>query len=204
MELREALSQIYEIRQQVARTEVFRGYRAATVAVSGLLALFIAVIQPLLLPQPRQNLVGYFTLWVAAALLSMVVTGLEMFWRCRHSASSLTVVTTTLAVGQFMPAVIAGGLLMVVLVVFAQDNLWMMPGLWSILFSLGIFASFRLLPKATFWVATFYMIAGMMCLALAQGEAAFSPWAMGLPFGVGQLFAAAILYWTLERNDVEV
>jgi len=26
---------------------------------------------------------------------------------------------------------------------------------------------------------------------------------MGLPFGVGQLAAAGILYWTLERNDGE-
>jgi hypothetical protein len=30
-----------------------------------------------------------------------------------------------------------------------------------------------------------------------------SPWAMGVPFGVGQLLAAAVLYWTLERNHDE-
>ena len=36
---------------------------------------------------------------------------------------------------------------------------------------------------------------------LARGEHAFSPWVMGLPFGVGQLLAGAVLYWTLERND---
>ncbi len=35
---------------------------------------------------------------------------------------------------------------------------------------------------------------------MAQGEHALSPWAMGLPFGVGQLAAAAVLYRTLERN----
>ena len=35
MELREALTQITEIRQQLARTEVFRGYRAMPVAFSG-------------------------------------------------------------------------------------------------------------------------------------------------------------------------
>ena len=45
------------------------------------------------------------------------------------------------------------------------------------------------------------MISGAMLLTLH--EAALSPWAMGLPFGAGQLFAAAILYWTLERTDVE-
>ena len=35
MELREALTQITEIRLQLARTEVFRGYRAMPVAFSG-------------------------------------------------------------------------------------------------------------------------------------------------------------------------
>jgi hypothetical protein len=38
---------------------------------------------------------------------------------------------------------------------------------------------------------------------MAQGPAALSPWAMGVPFGLGQLFAAGVLYWTLERTDVE-
>ena len=37
MELRDALAQIAEIRQHMARTEVFRGYRALPVAFSGVL-----------------------------------------------------------------------------------------------------------------------------------------------------------------------
>jgi hypothetical protein len=47
------------------------------------------------------------------------------------------------------------------------------------------------------------VISGIMCLALARGDAALSPWAMGAPFGLGQLATAAVLYWTLERNDEE-
>ena len=78
----------------------------------------------------------------------------------------------------------------------------MLPGLWQILFSLGIFASCRLLPRAIFGVAVFYLASGLACLALARGELAFSPWAMGLPFGTGQLLAAAVLYRTLECPDV--
>ncbi len=45
-------------------------------------------------------------------------------------------------------------------------------------------------------MAVFYLASGLACLALARGELAFSPWAMGLPFGAGQLLAAAVLYWT--------
>jgi hypothetical protein len=59
------------------------------------------------------------------------------------------------------------------------------------------------LPKATFWIGVFYMTAGVLCLLWARDSFAFSPWAMGVPFGVGQLLSAAILYWTLERKSDE-
>ena len=96
--------------------------------------------------------------------------------------------------------VVAGGLVTFVLFQQVPDALWMLPGLWSMFFSLGIFASYRLLPRATFWVGVFYMTAGVLCLLWARNDFAFSPWAMGLPFGVGQFVSAAILYWTLERT----
>jgi hypothetical protein len=203
MELREALAQISEIRQQVARTTVFRGYRALPVALSGVLALAAAGLQTVWIPNPAQDMASYLSLWVSAACLSMLATGVEMVLHCRHSRSALTPATTWLAVSQFLPSIVAGGLVTLVLVGYARESLWMLPGLWAVFFSLGVFASYRLLPKATFWVGVFYMTAGMMCLALAQGPAELSPWAMGVPFGLGQLFAAGVLYWTLERDDGE-
>jgi hypothetical protein len=201
MELREALTQISEIRRQVARTEVFRGYRALPVAFSGLLALTVAGCQALWLPDPSQHVAAYLALWVGAALVSMLATGLEMALHLRRAASSLTRQTVLLALGQFTPSIVAGGLVMYAIAGHAPENLWMLPGLWALLFSLGVFASYRLLPPATFWVGVFYMAAGTVCLTLR--EAALSPWAMGIPFGGGQLLAAAVLYWTLERTDGE-
>jgi hypothetical protein len=203
MDLHEALSQISEIRQQVARTETFRGYRAAPVAFSAVVACMAASVQQSLIPDAAQDLVGYLALWVGAALLSMAVTGVTMVLHCRQSTNSLTIPNTILAVGQFAPSVVAGGLLTFVLFRQAPDAAWMLPGLWSIFFSLGIFASYRLLPKATFWIGVFYMMAGILGLLWARDAFAFSPWAMGLSFGVGQLASAAILYWTLERNSDE-
>jgi hypothetical protein len=203
MDLREALTQISEIRQQVARTETFRGYRAAPVAFSGVVAWTAALCQYAWLPAPSANLPAYLSLWIGAALLSMVVTGGFMWMHCQQSRLTVTRSNTALAVGQFLPSVIAGGLVFWVLFYHAPECLWMLPGLWSVLFSLGIFASYRLLPKAVFWVGVHYLGAGIFCLMLAQGDYAFSPWAMALPFGVGQLVAAGILYWTLERPDGE-
>jgi hypothetical protein len=121
--------------------------------------------------------------------------------RLRAPDLSLRREITWLAVEQFVPCLAAGGLVTVVLVRSAPETLWMLPGLWQILFGLGVFASCRLLPRATFGVAVFYLVAGLLSLSLARGDAAFSPWTMGIPFGVGQLCAAGVLYRTLERRD---
>ena len=203
MDLRDALTQITEIRQQLARTEVFRGYRALPVTFSGLLALGVAGFQAVGLPDPAQNVGEYLLLWITAAVISLLVMGVGLFLDYWYNPSPLARSTTLLAVGQFLPCVAAGGGLIFVLWHQAPQSLWMLPGLWSILFSLGIFASYRLLPGAVFWVAIYYLVVGIFNLAWAQGEHAFSPWAMAIPFGVGQLLAAAILYWTLERHHVE-
>lgn len=203
MELRDALTQISEIRQQMARTEVFRGYRALPVAFSGLLAFVAAVSQSVLLRDPTQHVTTYVGLWTGAALLSAFAAGTEMAIRARVTESSLGREITWLAVEQFVPCLAAGALLTVVLVRTAPESVWMLPGLWQVLFSLGIFASCRLLPRATFGVAVFYLVCGTVSLALARGEYALSPWAMGFPFGLGQLYAAAVLYRTLECHDDE-
>jgi hypothetical protein len=203
MELHEALTQITEIRLQMARTEVFRGYRAMPVAFSGLLALASSCFQAVWIRDPQGELPAYLSLWVGAAVLSALAAGTEMVVRTRSAASPWSHRITWLAVEQFVPCLVAGGLLTVVLDRFAPEGLWMLPGLWQILFSLGVFASCRLLPKATFWVAVFYLAAGLTTLMFARGDASLSPWAMGLPFGAGQLLAAVVLYRTLESNDAQ-
>ena len=78
----------------------------------------------------------------------------------------------------------------------------MLPGLWAMIFSLGIFASHRLLPRPVVWVGAYYAMCGCACLMWGREEQAFAPWQMGVTFGVGQLLGAAILYWTLERTHV--
>jgi hypothetical protein len=203
MDLHDALTQITEIRQQLARTEVFRGYRAVPVTFSGVLALAVAGFQAIWMPEPAKNVADYLVLWIAAAVISLLVMALGLLLDYRQNFSRLTWSTTRLAVGQFLPCVAAGGLVVFVLWNHAQDCLWMLPGLWAILFGLGIFASYRLLPRATFWIGVYYLVTGCFCLAWAQGDYAFSPLAMAIPFGVGQLLAAAILYWTLERTHAE-
>jgi len=199
MELREALTQIDEIRRRVAETELFHGYRALPVAFSGVLAIVAAAAQPALVPDPLSDVPAYLKLWVSVAALSAGVNGLSLLIRYRVSDNSAGRDGIRLAVGQFAPCVLAGALLTAALV-HGSGNAALLPGLWQVLFSLGLFASCRLMPRATVAIAAFYLTAGIACLLLSRGEYALSPWMMGVPFGVGQFATAAMLYWNFERR----
>ena len=58
--------------------------------------------------------------------------------------------------------------------------LWMLPGLWQVIFSLGVFSSCRFLPRPMIAAGAWYLLTGLICLALADSRA-LSPWAMGIP-----------------------
>jgi hypothetical protein len=99
------------------------------------------------------------------------------------------------AVEQLLPALVTGALLTFVLFQFAPQSVWMLPGLWQIVLSLGIFSSCRSLPAPLIAIGFWYLGTGLTCLVLASNAQAFSPWAMGLPFGLGQLLSAALIYF---------
>jgi hypothetical protein len=78
------------------------------------------------------------------------------------------------AVEQFLPAGAAGALLAVMLWRFAPEALWMLPGLWQLLVSLGISASARSLPRSVMLGAALYFVAGFVTLMLASQNHALS------------------------------
>lgn len=200
-DLNEALTEITAIRRQIVRTAEFRGYGPVTVAMTGLVAIAAAVVQARFLPAAAHDVVTYLTLWISTAAIATSLIGFEMVIRSRTIHSSLGPEMTLHAIEQLVPSGVAGALVTAVLIRVAPDAVWTLPGLWQILFSLGVFASARFLPRAVFAVAVWYLFAGLVCLSLAATERTLSPWMMGWPFGIGQLFAAAILQWSETGTD---
>src|ERR1700731_4486877 len=203
MDLDKALADITAIRSQMARGTEFQGYGPLTVAATGLLALAAGGVQAVFLSAPASDPFAYLGLWIATAAISVVLAGSEMVARSRRIHSGLADAMIHAATEQFIPAGVAGALLTFVLFRFAPQSLWMLPGLWQIVFSLGIFASCRSLPRPMFAAGVWYLAAGLASLAFANGAHAYSPWAMALPYGLGQLFIAAVLYWSVGESDVE-
>jgi hypothetical protein len=192
--------QIGEIRAHLDRASTFRGYRSATVGLSGLLALAAAAVQPHWAGAGPVDVIQYLVLWVGVAAVAMAVVGVELAARYVRNPSLLERQRTIAAVEQFVPCVAAGAGLTFAVVTYWPDAAPMLPGLWCAVFTLGVFASCRQLLPAFRWIGASHMAAGLACLAWARGPHAFSPWAMGGAFGIGQLLASAALYWTLERK----
>ena len=193
-DLQQALSEIHTIRNQVARGTEFRGYGPASIAVSGLLAFLVAALQTEWMAKTaKPDLVVWLGAWAATAAVSVLLTGTETFARARRVHVGLAREMVQSAVAQFLPAVAVGFLLTVVMLRVAVQECWMLPGLWELIFSLGVFASCRFLPWQMFAVGVWYLAAGLFCLAAGSATQALSPWSMGIPFGVGQLLVAAVL-----------
>jgi hypothetical protein len=193
-ELQQALSEIHSIRNQVARGTEFRGYGPASIAMSGILALLVAAVQAQWMAKhPTTDLMIWLGVWTGTAAVAVALTGIETFSRARRVHGGFAREMVQSAVEQFLPAVIVGFLLTVVMMRVAPQECWMLPGLWELIFSLGIFASCRFLPRQMFAVGVWYLAAGLFCLAAGSAARTLSPWTVGIPFGVGQLLVAAVL-----------
>ena len=192
-DLHQALADITAIRGQIARGTEFHGYGPAALVVTAVLALLAAALQAYWIGDPLHAIGAYLALWIAAAALCVLIVGIEAVRRARRMHDGLADDMLRAAGESFLPAAAAGVLLTLVLLHAAADELWMLPGLWQILFSLGVFASCRSLPRPMTAVALWYLGCGLACLALANGANVLSPWAMGVPFFGGQLLSAVLL-----------
>jgi hypothetical protein len=199
-DLSQALAEISAIRAQVARGTEFRGYGPASIAASGVLALVVASAQAFWSRDLGRDVTSFLAVWVATAAVSVVLSTLETIVRARRVHSGFASEMLHSALEQFLPAMIVGLLLTGVLLLGASADLWMLPGLWELIFSLGVFASCRFLPRQMFGVGVWYLACGLTCLMMGSGPRVLSPWEMGIPFGVGQLLVAAVLRYGFEES----
>ena len=93
-------------------------------------------------------------------------------------------------------------LVTIVLVRYVPSVLWMLPGLWQVIFSIGVFSSCRFLPRPMIAAGGWYLLTGLLCIALGDNRA-LAPRIMGLSFGIGQLIVAAILLIATPESEDE-
>jgi hypothetical protein len=162
-------------------------------------AIAAAAVQPLVAGDLRVDAAAYLWLWCGTALVSGILATLVVARRALRCPGALSVANARLAAMQFAPNLVVGVIVTWFVAARLPEQLWLLPGLWQLLFGLGNLAAHRLLPAPALCVGVLFLASGTACLWF--GERALDPWAMGLPFATGQLALAAILWWHHERGE---
>jgi hypothetical protein len=197
MDLSRALGQLADIHQQMAKGEIYRGYRSLPVAASGVMGFVAAWLQDPGLG--ARDPFGFVLYWGAVAACAGLVGASEIIYNYVIHDDRTTRRRTRQVVGQFLPGLLAGAAITVSFVHLSAALVPLLPGLWAICFGIGVFASRPYLPRASGWIALFYYAAGMGLLWVASGPEPLRAWWVGGTFGTGQLLAGLVLYWNLER-----
>ena len=192
-----ALEEIAEIHAHLAAREVYRGWRAIPVAVSGLVGL--AAAAALAARQTIADPADFVRTWLAVGVVGLAAGCAEIIWRYARRAIPLERRRTRVVMRQFLPGLVAGVVLSVALVRLNPAGVAAVPGLWAICFALAIFAARPCLPPASAWAAAYYAVAGVILLTRAPSGVP-APWTVGATFGIGQGLAALLIHVTLERK----
>lgn len=199
METQKAVNQLAEIYVQISKTELYRGFRAKPVAITGLSALLGILFQAhWVVPN---DLHAFVEFWMFIAIANGLFIGSILAHRYLYRDNHWERHKTHNMLMQFGPTLLAGAMVTLIAYRFDYFLIPYLPGIWSLTFALGIIATRAYLSSYVFWCGMYYLVASMFLLLLASSELSLSPWGMGLTFGVGQLLVAAVMYWDIERYE---
>jgi hypothetical protein len=200
MRVSEALTQLDAIHDQLTKGEVYRGFQVPGVALGGVCGLAAAAVQGHFVPPGDAS--TFVIYWVAVAIVCALLGSGAALHAHFFREDAYARRRSRRVAAQFLPSVAAGAVATLAFWRAGPEFVAFLPGLWALLFGLGVFATRPYLPRAVGWVGLFYLAAGTFLLAAhEQSLATLSGWRVGGVFGLGQLGTALVLYWNLERSD---
>jgi hypothetical protein len=201
-DLDRALGDIRSLRRQVVQNMEFHGYGPLTLCITAAFAIVAGVVQSAFVSQPAIHPFKYVAIWTTTALLCASLMTITTLTRARRIHSGLSSEMIRMATEQFLPAIIAGALVTLVIVSALPHAIWLLPIFWQIISSLGVFSSCRFLPRPMLAAGAWYMLTGLGCLALGN-DRTLAPHVMAGAYAVGQLLIAAILYFYASETPDE-
>ncbi|MEW4490497.1 hypothetical protein AB1L42_20595 [Thalassoglobus sp. JC818] len=195
----DALRRIESIETALSRTTWFRGYRSRLVLLSAISGLLGVLGQSLVISSDHSP-ARFVYYWATIAILNLVIAGAVLVWRSRTISTRSDRKLFRSAMLAMFPSLLAGAGVTFAILKVAEDQIWMLPGLWAILFGLGVCASQFVLPQWTLLSGAYYILSGSA--VLSWGSRPLDGTEMVVTFVVGQALSAFILYWTLERPSL--
>jgi len=189
-----AISQIADIRAQLAASTRFRGLAPTGTALTGVFACAVAAAQTLWPEALAQDSSRYAAVWAGFTVASILTATIEAVSRSRGQQATMADALLGATVRKVLPFAAAGAVITSAICSFSPDSAWMLPGVWQLLIALIGFCALSSLPPAIVWAALWYFLSGSIVLALAGSSGTPTPWMMGLPLAIGQTLVALILH----------
>lgn len=194
MELRQAISDLEEVRDRLVGIQRFEGYSAPAAFASGIVALVAGLAQWRIaaLPHSQDDFNRYVLIWMSCLAAALVLNyGAVAAWLWNHrepgAASRFRSAARSIA-----PSVVLGGLLSVALVDRGAYEL--LPGTWFAFYAVGLFASRNAIPQATLAVTLGFTALAALFLVSPLRAIAPAWWVMPLGFGIGQVAIGALIW----------
>lgn len=189
-----AIAQIADIRAQLAASTRFRGYAPEAVGMMGLLSLMITLIQiawPARFASSDQQFVIFWGLLLAAGCFLIAFEAVVRTLRDNNGMASPILLSAMRVV---LPGAIMTAAVPAVVLVYAPQVSWIVPGIWQMLIGLVAFASYPSMPRTIVWPGAWFLLFGAAGLFLAGQHGGLTPILVGGPFIIGHLAIA----WTLS------
>src|SRR5690348_8391446 len=165
MDVGRALDQIAEIHQQIAKGEIYRGYRPLPVAASGIIGVAGAALEP---RSVTADSAAFLLYWTVLGAVAALVGFSEILHNYVVHDDPTARRRTRRVLGQFLPSLVAGVAIAPALLHSNPSFAAIVPGLWAVCFGLGVLASQPYLPRASGVIAVVYFGAGVWLLMNAH------------------------------------
>ncbi|MBL4890123.1 MAG: hypothetical protein JKX97_08915, partial [Candidatus Lindowbacteria bacterium] len=157
MEVEKAISQISEIHSQISRSEHYRGLRALPVALTGATAIFAGffqhqIINSFLAPLGIPFSICFVLYWCSIAVISLVIalSGISRNYFLHDDTMDRK--KTIVILENFLPCLVVGMIVTLGITSLIPTNIALLPGIWTLVFTLGVFAARPFLPRIVGWV----------------------------------------------------
>ena len=201
MHVRNALEQLDQIHDHLTRSEVYRGFRVPSVVTVGIVAFAAALIQQYVPDAAKGS--GFVTYWVLVAALCGLIGFAAAVYRYVTREDDFARRRTQRVLAQFLPCILGGAALSIA-VSKVPGFVAFLPGLWGIMFGLGIIATRPHLPTGIGPIGLGYVATGAAFLLQTAPNDDPSGWVVGLEFGVGHLLTALVLRREEGETDVGI
>ncbi len=195
--IQDALVQVRQLQQIILERLHFKGFSGPTRAISGTLALCVAIAMstPWYPPTSEAHLVGWGCLLAASFSLNL---GALVYWFWTDNVVNRDI-RRLLPVLDVIPPLFVATILTVAFILHGMHNY--LFGVWMCMFGLTNLASRHVLPKSICLVGLFYIISGALWLLVPKINF-LNPWPMGMVFFAGEWTGGIILHVDHRRLHV--